>query len=184
VTTEMTSGKKPRGTSLPLLIGIVGLGLIGYFVGPSIMTYIFYLQERIYINERWSQKPAKSPTAPAAQTPETAAEPNSGGGGASAGGGGMNPDELFARRDADSNGKLEGDEISERMQSRVDELDKDGDKAISKEEFVAGMANRPSGGGMSVGPSAPKDVSPASAPAAEQPAAPKNAEPDAAEQPK
>lgn len=180
MTTEMTNGKKPRGTSLPLVIGVVVLGLIGYFAGPSIMTYIFYLQERIYINERWSQKPAKSPTAPAAQTPETTAEPNSGAGG----GGNMNPEELFARRDADSNGKLEGDEISERMQSRVEELDKDGDKAISKEEFVAGMANRPSGGGMSVGPSAPKDVSPASAPAAEQPAAPKNAEPDAAEQPK
>ena len=61
------------------------------------------------------------------------------------------PEEVFKRRDVNGDGKLEGSEISERMQSRVAELDKDGDGAISKEEFMA--APRP--GGNANSPSAP-----------------------------
>ena len=61
------------------------------------------------------------------------------------GGGGGPPDReaFFASRDADGNGKLEGNEISERMQARLAELDTDADGAISKEEFLA--APRPAG---------------------------------------
>ncbi|MBT5125549.1 MAG: hypothetical protein HOM32_13215, partial [Planctomycetaceae bacterium] len=49
-------------------------------------------------------------------------------------------------------GLLSGSEISERMQSRVAEMDEDKDGAISKDEFVKAMtammaARRQSGGG-------------------------------------
>ena len=36
-------------------------------------------------------------------------------------------------------GLLSGDEISERMQSRVEQMDENEDGAISKEEFLAAM---------------------------------------------
>ncbi|NNE01102.1 MAG: hypothetical protein HKN47_27620 [Pirellulaceae bacterium] len=49
------------------------------------------------------------------------------------------PDTYFAEQDADSDGKLTGDEISGRMASRVAQIDKDGDGSISKEEMDASI---------------------------------------------
>jgi polyisoprenoid-binding protein YceI len=66
-------------------------------------------------------------------------------------GGQFNPEEFFARRDANSDGKLTGDEISDRMKQNLAETDKDGNGEISKEEFMARMSRfgggRPGGGG-------------------------------------
>jgi Ca2+-binding EF-hand superfamily protein len=49
-------------------------------------------------------------------------------------------------------GLLSGDEISERMQSRVEQMDENEDGAICKEEFLAAMqrfrASRQGGGGL------------------------------------
>lgn len=39
-------GKKRRIVSIPFLIIVVILGLIGYFKGEEIMTYTMYLQEQ------------------------------------------------------------------------------------------------------------------------------------------
>jgi hypothetical protein len=69
------------------------------------------------------------------------------GGGGPGGGGGFDPEAFFAERDADADGKLAGEEISERMQARMDTIDTDGDGAVSKEEFLAGMSRRGGGGG-------------------------------------
>ncbi len=63
----------------------------------------------------------------------------------------MDPDALFAERDKDGNGKLEGNEISERMQARLTEVDSDQDKAISKEEFTTAFKNRQTSSGVRSG---------------------------------
>jgi len=47
MSTENTpEGKKRRSTSIPFLIVVVILGLVGYFRGEEIMTYAMYLQEQ------------------------------------------------------------------------------------------------------------------------------------------
>jgi polyisoprenoid-binding protein YceI len=68
-----------------------------------------------------------------------------GGGRGGGGGGGFDPGAFFDQRDADGDGKLTGDEISERMRENLDETDTDKDGAVSKEEFLARM--RQFGGG-------------------------------------
>ena len=52
----------------------------------------------------------------------------------------FDPEQIFADRDKDMDGLLTGAEISERMQSRMGQVDTDKDGAISKEEFVTAMA--------------------------------------------
>ncbi|MBT5885808.1 MAG: hypothetical protein HOH50_16445 [Planctomycetaceae bacterium] len=54
-------------------------------------------------------------------------------------GGGFDPEKIFADQDKNMDGLLSGDEISERMRSRVAAMDEDEDGAISKEEFLAAM---------------------------------------------
>lgn len=70
-----------------------------------------------------------------------------GGGGAPGRGGQWDPMSLFNDRDADKDGKLSESEIaSSPMAARMAELDKDGDKAISAEEFRSGMSGMFGGG--------------------------------------
>jgi Zn-finger nucleic acid-binding protein len=63
----------------------------------------------------------------------------------------FDPEAMFTARDKDENGFLSADEISERMQSRVEAMDEDKDGAISKEEFLKSMqrfrSSRQGGGG-------------------------------------
>jgi hypothetical protein len=68
------------------------------------------------------------------------------------GGGGIDPATFFERRDENGDGKLSGEEISERMQSRVGELDKDQDGAVSRDEFLDGAASFGPGGFGAGGP--------------------------------
>lgn len=63
-----------------------------------------------------------------------------GGGGAPGGGRGFDPEAMFAERDADGDGKLSGDEMSERMLENLEAIDTDGDGAVSKEELLARMS--------------------------------------------
>jgi len=60
-------------------------------------------------------------------------------GGQGSGRGSFDPEQMFDERDKDMDGLLSGDEISERMQSRLDTMDEDEDGAISKVEFLAAM---------------------------------------------
>ncbi len=57
-------------------------------------------------------------------------------------GGGFDPEAMFAERDADGDGKLIGDEVSDRMKENLSEIDKDGDGAISKEELMQRFEER------------------------------------------
>lgn len=72
-------------------------------------------------------------------------EPPMAEGGGRRGGRGMSrgrsfdPAEIFARQDADSDGKLAGDEISDRIRENLDTYDADGDGAVTLEEFQQGM---------------------------------------------
>lgn len=47
MSTESTSTeKKRRSTSIPFLVIVLALGLVGFFRGKEIMTYVLYLQEK------------------------------------------------------------------------------------------------------------------------------------------
>lgn len=59
--------------------------------------------------------------------------------GQGASGGRFDPEQIFNERDKDMDGLLTGDEISDRMQSRLASIDEDEDGSISKEEFLAAM---------------------------------------------
>ena len=82
--------------------------------------------------------------------PEVAAGASRRGGPRGGGGpGGFDPVAIFQSRDADGDGKLSGDEISDRMRQNLAEIDSDGDGSITLEEFQAQMARMRSrfGGG-------------------------------------
>ncbi len=73
--------------------------------------------------------------------------------------GGGNVEGMFAKMDADKDGKLSGDEIPSQMQGRLSDIDTDSDGAISKAELTAAMkksrgsGGRGGAGGPSGGPS-------------------------------
>jgi polyisoprenoid-binding protein YceI len=67
-------------------------------------------------------------------------------GGRGGGGGGFDPAQFFARSDANGDGKLTGDEISERMREGMVATDTDGDGAISLDEFQERMRSFRGGG--------------------------------------
>lgn len=73
------------------------------------------------------------------------------------GGGGFSPEMIFNRRDENGDGKLTGDEISERMAERLDEIDANGDGEVSLEEFQSNIQSRfgAGGGGSRGGPGGP-----------------------------
>lgn len=150
---EVPSGaspKKGRRTSIPLLIGFVILGIGAYYAGPTVMTYAMFYQEQ------WSQSEVSAAVnvggrygpngPPGAESVSSAgsgqapgAESGAAGGPPPGGGrGNFDPEAFFVTQDADNNGKLEGSEISERMQARMADIDKDKDGALSKEEFMSG----------------------------------------------
>ena len=75
MSTETNEVKKRRGTSLPLLIGLIILGIIGYYAGPTIMTYAFYLQESMIAGSG-----SNGSDLPTGITPDTSGDPNVGAG--------------------------------------------------------------------------------------------------------
>jgi hypothetical protein len=158
--------KPKRSTSIPLVIAFAVLGILGYAFGERIMASIFYMQE---LNER--EKTAKEINAKSfedaqksASAPEGAggemARPSKGPVGANVGGGGpmvatpggegggrppMSEADIegrFKQSDADGNGKLEGEEISERMKPRLADIDTDKDSAVSMDEYKAAIQRR------------------------------------------
>lgn len=92
--------------------------------------------------------PPATPAGPQPGAGAPPAGPRNGPPGGSEGGArpAFDPLAMFQRMDANSDGKLAPDEWSERFKERAPSLDKDGDGAISREEFQTGFANRPPGG--------------------------------------
>jgi hypothetical protein len=139
---KLTGNEVPRGSfiSIPFILIVIVLLAGGYPAGKWVMHKFIFMQE--------NTKATGEPIAPPEDLERTGigamgaqSKSRGGGGGRRGAGGGGDPSEVFARQDADENGKLEGDEISERMQGRVDEIDTDGDGAISKDEFIKAMEN-------------------------------------------
>lgn len=139
--------------SLPFILIVGALGVAGYFAGPWIMTQVMYQQElaKSQAPPEFPDEDSEGPSLDGASAPASGEPGGEGRGGRGGGGrGNFDPEEIFDTRDEDGNGKLEGEEISERMQDRVEQLDTDKDGAISKDEFVTGMENfrgRRGGGG-------------------------------------
>jgi len=142
---NVTNPTKGRPTSIPLLIGVGVLGVAAYFSGPHVMAYYFLLQEEAKANAIYElaskQKMSGPGGAVASADVIVAGGPPSGGGGGQR----LDPEEMFKQRDENGDGKLEGSEISERMQARMATVDKNGDGVISKEEFMEGMQRRTGG---------------------------------------
>jgi hypothetical protein len=55
---------------------------------------------------------------------------------------------MFAERDADGDGKLTGEEISDRMRENLEAIDTDSDGSVSKEELLARMSQFGGRGGQ------------------------------------
>ncbi|MEQ1827746.1 MAG: EF-hand domain-containing protein [Pirellula sp.] len=144
--------KRPALSPWFLLVSI-GIAAVLVFTVPWVMTQIMYLQE-----QDWSKKRAfiYEGQPPAAAEPASEGGGGGGRGSGGGGGGGRDPDAIFARMDADSNGKVEGEEISDRLKGRMDQIDTDKDGALSKEEFIAGMQSRSRDGGSAGGSVVPK----------------------------
>ena len=179
-TDNASNSIKGRPTSIPLLIAFGVLGVAAYYAGPTVMAYAFLFQEEaksrsIYESTRKSNAQGLAEISDSREMPTPVGGPSGGLPGAM-----PDPEELFKRRDVNGDGKLEGSEISERMQSRVAGLDKDGDGAISKEEFMAQRqpgrnANSPSApfaDAVSTADAVPTDLKPetAATPVTDEPA--------------
>jgi len=86
--------------------------------------------------------PDAETVAAADTTPAENSRPTGTRGAGGDGGSRFDPMSMFAGMDANSDGSVTEDELSgNRMADRLRELDKDGDKAISREEFRSGIAS-------------------------------------------
>jgi multidrug efflux pump subunit AcrA (membrane-fusion protein) len=85
--------------------------------------------------------------ADSAGAPDRADRPRGEGGGGPGGGpggGGLDPMQMFARRDANGDGTVTADELADvpaQYRDRLLQNDTDGDGAVSRDEFTQGMAN-------------------------------------------
>lgn len=155
--------KPKRSTSIPLLVAFGVIGILGYVFGERIMASVFYMQESSErdkaakeANAKLFESAQRSAGAPAGAGGEMARSGEGAGGGgggptvAPAGGegGGRPPmtdadiEARFKQTDADGNGKIEGDEISERMKPRLADIDTDKDSAVSFDEYKAAVQRR------------------------------------------
>jgi hypothetical protein len=167
--TSDSAPKKSSPISLPFLFFFVAIVGIAYFAGPWIMTQFMYMQEqsiaaRGMVNNDGNGDQSTMPGDDLGNSRRGAPGPP----------GTFDPDAAFARRDTDKNGILMGNEISERLMNRMEELDTDQDGAISKEEFLAGMPK-------AVGPEGPPanantaETTPTNTPATNDAAVPNDA---------
>lgn len=103
------------------------------------------------VTDQGDTVPATPEVEEVAAVDEPARERAGGGAGGGSGGGRFDPMSLFNGRDANQDGKLTQDEMAGGpMADRLKELDKDGDGAITQDEFRTGMASM-FGGGRSGG---------------------------------
>ncbi len=162
--------------SLPFVVVVAILGIGAYFAAPWLMAQYFYRVGDLGKPELNDQLASDEST-----NTDSANETGDGGrqrGGEGGPGGGFDPDAIFARRDADNNGVLEGEELSGRMSERVAEIDKDSDGIVTKEEFLAGMQGFGGRGGSRGAASGENRSRPAADDAADTPPHPSDTEPN------
>ena len=143
--------KRPL-VSVSFLVTVCALAVVAYFAAPRIMPYVFLMTGNIGSGaaETTGQVTGQAGAENAESNNEGQPE-GPGGGRGGRGPGGFDREAFFAERDADNNGKLEGEEISQRMRERMTNADTDNDGAISKEEFM----NSPGGPRGQGGPGGP-----------------------------
>ncbi len=144
-----STAKVAKRSSLPVLIGVIVVAVGLYFGIPYVITNLMVLDEQAKAKAKLAESLIPNTSTEVEPTSGVKKKPmgiSAGGGG---GGGGMSegtaqpaPEEAFNSRDTDGNGKLEGAEISERLQGRMAQIDKDSDGAVSKEEFLAALQAR------------------------------------------
>jgi len=140
--------KVARRSSLPILVGVIVVAVGLYFGIPKVITYMMVLDEQAKAKAKLAESLIPNTSTEVEVTSggkkmPLGASPGGGAGGGAGSESRPSPEEAFNSRDKDSSGKLEGDEISERMQGRLAQIDKDSDGAVSKEEFLAALqANR------------------------------------------
>ncbi len=141
---NVSDAKSSSMVSRPFLVFAIVVLAVGVFAGRPIMTWIMYLQEKQIASEIAPPGPEDD------QAALEGGENGPGGGGARErgprGGGNFDPEAIFAERDANGDGKIEGDEMQGRMAEFAEQMDSDGDGAISKEEFLKRMEERRRGG--------------------------------------
>lgn len=142
-----TVTKRPL-VSLPFLVTLCALAVGVYFAAPRIMPYLFLMTGNIGSGAAEATVEATGQDVAEDADSGSEGQPNGPGGGRGGrGAGGFDREAFFAERDTDGNGKLEGEEISERMRERMANADVDKDGAISKEEFMASAGGPRSQGG-------------------------------------
>ncbi|MEM8736611.1 MAG: hypothetical protein AAGG44_20445 [Planctomycetota bacterium] len=146
----MNSETKRPLISLPFIIVMGTIAVVGIFFGRPIMEQIMLMQESAKADyvEAPEEFAGLSELAKNLQKdPDTQWDGSVGMGGSGGGGGGFDPEKIFTDSDADGDGKLTGDEISGRMANQLDKIDADGDGSITKEEFMEAIANMGQGNG-------------------------------------
>lgn len=142
-TTQNSSTKKPV-ISLKFTIVAAVLCVGGYFGITWGMTQYMLWEEQ---NRDYSQLVTEEEESEGGFSGGGGGRgPGGGGEGRRGGGRGGDPEAFFARLDGDENGIIEGEEIRGRMAERIEQIDTDADGKVSKEEFLAGFANRQRGG--------------------------------------
>jgi hypothetical protein len=152
-------GRRP--VSIPFIVGVVFIAPAVYFAAPWLMTRFLLLgeQQKAAAVKAPEQFAELSELARSLQeNSENAWEGMSvglGGDSGSSRSSGDDPESHFAAQDKDGNGKLEGEEISRHWSDRLEQLDSDGDGAISKQEFLAAESSgfNQSNGSYSIGKS-------------------------------
>ena len=112
--------KKRRSTSIPLILGVLILGGLAYYfdAGLHVMTYVMFLQEK---NKANSEMQKANAVELVSKEKFEASQKAS-----------------FKTKDANGDGKLQGNEITD----DVAEKDRDGDGSVSLVEFLATPASQ------------------------------------------
>ncbi len=126
-----------------VLLAIAAIGFAGFVITDNVLSQKKHQQQKENNDIRTNQAPADSPN-PDGQVgplgePGPVGPPEGGPGDAEGRDGGgrrpFDPIAFFKQRDADGDGKLSGDEISDRMRQQLDQIDTDKDGAISLKEW-------------------------------------------------
>ena len=145
---EPRYSKVRRPVSIPFAVAVVLIAPAVYFAAPWLMTRFLLLEEQqkaaaVKAPEQFAELSELARSLQA--NSENAWEGMSVGMRGDSGGSrssGNEPASHFASLDKDGNGKLEAEELSGPWSDRFEQVDNDGDGAISEQEFLAAEYSR------------------------------------------